>query len=57
MVTDCDQRSVVVFDSHEKCESMLSVLGGPAGRLSVCGKNFHVVSFLDSVNMKMSNFA
>ena len=38
-----------------KCIVTIS-LGKPAGQLSVCGKNFNVVIFSDTVNM-MSNFA
>ena len=42
----------MVFHSHEKHESMLwSLLGRPAGRVSVCGKSFNVAIFSDTRNM------
>ena len=42
-----------VIDSHGKCESyvMISVTVRPSGRVSVCGKNFKVEIFLDTINM------
>ena len=40
------------FDSLEKCESVqLLVLGRPAGRMSVCSKNFNVAIFSDTIDI------
>ena len=42
--------AVLIFDLHEKCESIVMISVRLAHPVSVCGKNFNVVIFSDTIN-------